>query len=71
MAVAESVCSHLQRANAYQLMIPQPLRKTEEEVSSIAKLVIDNYEDEEIRNQFLTLAVQLFVLGEIQYVFLC
>lgn len=42
-------------------MLLQPLKRTDEEISSIARLVVENHEDEEIRNQFLTLAVQLLV----------
>ncbi len=46
-------------------MPSQPLRKTEEEISSLAKLVVDNYEDEEVKTQFLSLAIQLLVHPEV------
>ena len=42
-------------------MPAKPVKKTDEEISSIAKHVVDSYEDTEIRNQFLGLAVQLYV----------
>ncbi|RDL35027.1 putative nuclear cap-binding complex, subunit NCBP1 [Venustampulla echinocandica] len=38
-----------------------PLKRVEDEVSSIAKTVCDNYEDEELRNAFYDLALQLVV----------
>jgi hypothetical protein len=37
------------------------LKKIDEEISSIATLVVENYEDAEIKNQFTDLAVQLLV----------
>lgn len=37
----------------------QPLKKIDEEVQEIATIVADNYEDEEIRGNFLELALQL------------
>ncbi|KAK4694518.1 nuclear cap-binding protein subunit 1, partial [Lecanoromycetidae sp. Uapishka_2] len=36
-----------------------PIKKTDEEISSIATLVVENYEDVEAQNQFVKLAVQL------------
>ena len=36
-----------------------PLKRVEEEISVIAKLVADNFEDEEVRNTFYTLSLQL------------
>jgi len=38
-----------------------PLKPVEEEVTSIAKTVCDNYEDEELRTGFYELALQLVV----------
>lgn len=38
-----------------------PLKRTDEEISSIAKLVEDNYDDEEIRRQFFDLSLQIVV----------
>lgn len=38
-----------------------PLKRVEEEVASIAKTVSDNYEDEELRNSFYDLTLQLVV----------
>ncbi|CAL8583096.1 Nuclear cap-binding protein subunit 1 [Xanthoria parietina] len=38
-----------------------PLKKIDEEVQEIATIVADNYEDEEIRGNFLELALQLVV----------
>lgn len=52
---------------SFQLKSSQPLRKTDEEISSVAKLVVDNYEDEEIKNQFLSLALQLLVHPNLTY----
>jgi len=40
----------------------QPLRKLEDEISSIAKTVAESYEDEELRSNFLDLALQLWVV---------
>jgi len=37
----------------------QPVRKTEEDVASIAKTVAENYDDEELRTSFTDLVVQL------------
>ena len=36
-----------------------PLKRIEDEISSIAKTVCDNYEDEELRNSFYELTLQL------------
>ncbi|KAL8841541.1 MAG: hypothetical protein Q9176_003162 [Flavoplaca citrina] len=38
-----------------------PLKKIDEEVHEIATIVVDNYEDEEIRGNFLELSLQLVV----------
>lgn len=38
-----------------------PLKRVEDEVSGIARMICDNYEDEECRNNFYELAVQLVV----------
>ncbi|CAG8962256.1 hypothetical protein HYFRA_00005310 [Hymenoscyphus fraxineus] len=38
-----------------------PMRRVEDEISSIAKTVCDSYEDEELRNVFYDLVVQLVV----------
>ncbi|RFU76707.1 hypothetical protein TARUN_5510 [Trichoderma arundinaceum] len=38
-----------------------PLRRWSEEVQSIARLVADNYDDENLRNTFVTLVMQLVV----------
>ncbi|KAH6684152.1 MIF4G like-domain-containing protein [Halenospora varia] len=38
-----------------------PLKRVEDEVSGIARMICDNYEDEECRNSFYELAVQLVV----------
>ena len=40
----------------------QPLRKPEEEIRTIAKLVAEGYDDDELRGTFLGLALQLYVL---------
>ena len=40
-------------------MLLQPLKRTEDEVASIAKSVGEGYDDEELRNAFLDLASQL------------
>lgn len=37
------------------------MKKTEDEISSIAKIVADGYEDEELKTTFVELAVQLYV----------
>lgn len=42
-------------------MPAQPLKKTDEEIGNLAKLVVDNYEDESIRTQFQSLVLQLLV----------
>jgi len=65
LSVAESVRSILDTGDSFELMPSQPLRKTEEEISSLAKLVVDNYEDEEVKTQFLSLAIQLLVHPEV------
>ena len=38
-----------------------PLKRIEDEISSIAKTVCDNYDDEELRNSFYELTLQLVV----------
>jgi hypothetical protein len=38
----------------------EPLKRTEDEIVSIAKTVADGYEDEELRNTFLGLILQLY-----------
>jgi len=38
-----------------------PLKRVEDEVTSIARTVCDNYEDEELRNSFYDLSLQLVV----------
>lgn len=38
-----------------------PLKRTDEEISSITKLVVDNYDDGETRRQFLDLSLQIIV----------
>jgi nuclear cap-binding protein subunit 1 len=38
-----------------------PLKRVEDEVASIAKTVADNYDDDELRNSFLDLTLQLVV----------
>ncbi|CAD6572438.1 MAG: hypothetical protein ASARMPREDX12_005221 [Alectoria sarmentosa] len=38
-----------------------PLKRTDEEISSIAKLVVDNNDDEEIRRQYIDLSLQIVV----------
>lgn len=40
----------------------QPLRKLEDEIRGIASTVAESYEDEELRCNFLDLAVQLWVI---------
>lgn len=40
-------------------MLSQPVKSTDEEIRNIAKLIIDNYDDCEIRNQFFDLSMQL------------
>ena len=37
------------------------MKKTEDEINSIAKAVSESYDDEELRNTFLDLSVQLYV----------
>ena len=37
----------------------QPLKKTDEEISGLAKIIIENYFDAEIQATFLDLSVQL------------
>lgn len=37
----------------------QPLNRTEEDVKSIAKTIAEHYEDEELRSNFVDLALQL------------
>ena len=37
------------------------MNKTEDEISSIAKIVVDGYGDEQLRTTFVELAVQLYV----------
>lgn len=41
------------------LTIGQPVKKTEDEISSIVKIVTDCYEDEQLKTTFIELAVQL------------
>lgn len=38
------------------------MNKTEDEISSIAKIVVDGYGDEQLRTTFVELTVQLYVL---------
>jgi len=38
------------------------LKKTEDEINSIANTVAEGYEDEELRNAFLDLSLQLYVV---------
>lgn len=40
----------------------QPLKKLEDEISSIAKIIAESYEDEELRSTFLDLTLQLWVV---------
>lgn len=47
--------------DALQLILSQPVKETSEEITSVAKLVVDNYEEEEIKSQFLNLSLQLWV----------
>jgi len=42
-------------------MAESPLKRVEDEVASIAKTVSDNYDDEELRNSFYDLTLQLAV----------
>ena len=39
----------------------QPLKRSDDEIRSIAKTVVENYDDEELRNAFLDLVLQLWV----------
>ena len=60
LGVAESVSLQtLSPRGTNELMGSKPLKKTDEEINSIAKLVVDNFEDADIQNQFLNLAIQL------------
>jgi hypothetical protein len=37
------------------------LKKTDDEIRSIAKTVVESYDDEELRNTFLELVLQMWV----------
>ena len=44
-----------------KLIQDQPLKKTDEEIGSVAKIIADNYEDEDLRTTFLDLMLQLYM----------
>lgn len=41
----------------------KPLKRTTEEINDVAKMVAENHEDEELRNTFLDLIIQLYVVS--------
>ncbi|KAI4264227.1 MAG: hypothetical protein L6R42_000662 [Xanthoria sp. 1 TBL-2021] len=52
---------HVKVRKQFLAIAESPLKKIDEEVQEIATIVADNYEDEEIRRNFLELALQLVV----------
>lgn len=43
------------------LMLEQPLKRTDDEIASIAKIVAESYDNDELRNTFVDLLLQLLV----------
>ena len=43
-------------------MISQPVKRIDEEATSTAKLVADNYNDEQVKTTFLDLIIQMYFL---------
>lgn len=62
LGIAESVRNYHELGVAAKLTRDQPLKKTDEEISSVAKIIADNYGDEDLRNTFLDLMLQLYVI---------
>ena len=60
LSIAESVISPVYwLLHDKALISSKPVKKTEDEISSIAKTVADGFEDEELKSTFTELAVQL------------
>lgn len=61
LGIAESVQNEPVTCKHSWLITEQPLKKTEDEITSIARIVSEGYEDEKLRNTYLDLTVQLYV----------
>lgn len=59
LAIADSVGAVRFQAGSL-LMHVQPLRNPEDDIANIARIACDNYDDEQVRNGFLDLAVKLY-----------
>ena len=59
LGIAESVCTLECLQIEYRSDCHQPVKKTEDEIQSIAKTVVESHEDEELRSTFINLSLQL------------
>lgn len=61
-------CPH-SRPLSPKLICWQPLKRSDEEVTDTAKLVVDNFHDEQVKTSFIDLSVQLCVGLTLLYCF--